>query len=77
MYRIGRQLRIRDVPLDALHSQPAHENAASAVLDSVSGPFLRDGLADEAIFDFVTVYQILACDAPDAVRALSFFIAGQ
>ena len=51
VHRVLRELRIRDVPLHAVHCEPAAEGAAPADLDRVADDLLARRLADDAPVD--------------------------
>src|SRR6185295_7074094 len=54
VHRILGELRIRNVPLHAMHREPAGERAATSDLDGVAELLLARRLADDAPVDLLT-----------------------
>jgi hypothetical protein len=74
--RIGRAVRIGDVPLGALDRDPAVDAAAAADLDHVAQPRRARGLADDAVVDDLALGGQHFDDLLGAVQRDAFLVAG-
>ena len=75
--RILREMRVGDVPLDALDDQRARQRAAPAVLDHVAEALDRRRLADDAIVDALARGRELLDDLDRAVDRRAFLVGRQ
>ena len=74
--RVPRELRVRDVTLDALDGQRAGQRAAPAVLDHVAEPIDGGRLADDAIVDALARGGELLDHLDRPVDRRPFFVGG-
>jgi hypothetical protein len=73
---VFRQLRIRDVALDAVHGQPSRERSAPADLDGVAQLLLAGGFADDAPVDLLAALAQRFHHFLGAVDRRAFLVAG-
>ena len=77
MHRVSGEVRVGDVPLQALDGELAAHRAASAVFDGVAEPHDRGRLADDAVVQHVATRGQGVADFDRAVKRRAFFVAGQ
>ena len=71
---IARQMRVRDMTLDAAHDERARQRAAAPVLDHVAQPIDRRGLADDAVVEQLAGSSQLLDDLHRPIGGRTFFI---